>query len=63
MDIATGKLNLSHILKPNSTLQSFQIPDSNKVVNKMISETNKKQEETLKLKEVNPESLKTVVQF
>lgn len=63
MDMSLGKLNLSHILKPNSTLQSFQIKDNNKAVNKMISETNKKQEETLKLKQVNPESLKTVVQF
>lgn len=57
------RLTLSHVLVKDAKIEVKAISKSNEEVSKYIDETRKKQEEILKLKEINQESLKMVVQL
>ena len=56
------KLNLNQILIKGAKLSSNKL-DYNQKIQKLITETNKKQENVLKLKEVDREQLKLIVQL
>lgn len=62
MAINTKQMDLSKVLKQNTSLKAFELKGE-KAFSQLISETNKKQDAILKLKEVKQESLRTVVQF
>lgn len=57
------KLTLSSILVKNAELKSHSINAEDKKASEFIQETKRKQEEILKLKEVNQENLRMVVQL
>ena len=57
------RLTLSHVLVKDAKIEVKTISKSNEAVSKYIDETRKKQQEILKLKEINQESLKMVVQL
>ncbi|HGE5777719.1 hypothetical protein [Flavobacterium psychrophilum] len=56
------KLSLTQILIKDAKLQVVKLTE-NVAFTKLIDETRKKQEEILKLKQVNQESLRLVVQL
>lgn len=57
------RLTLSHVLLKDAKIEVKTISKSNEVVSKYIDETIKRQVEILKLKEINQESLRMVVQL
>ncbi|OBQ14485.1 MAG: hypothetical protein AN482_01850 [Anabaena sp. LE011-02] len=57
------KLTLAQILIKDATLQVLKLSNTDPSVSKLIDETRKKQEEILKLKEINQENLRMVVQL
>ena len=56
------KLQMADILIPNAHLSAYILQDDAQT-SKLIEETQKKQEKILKLKEVNENCLRMVVQF
>jgi hypothetical protein len=60
--IKSEKLQMKDILIPDAVLSAFVI-EMDDPTKKFLEETEKKQEEVLKLKEVNEERLRMVVQF
>lgn len=56
------KLQMNDILIPNAKLSAFEI-EMNEGTKKLIEETQRKQDEALKRKEVNEEQLRKVVQL
>ena len=58
-----GNLQVTQILVENAKLSAVKLSDSNPTVTKMISDTKQKQAEVLKLKEVDQERLRMVVQL
>lgn len=57
------KQTLSHILIKDAELKVETLNGDNPTVSKIIDDTRKKQEEVLKLKEVNQENLRLVIQL
>ena len=57
------KITLSHLLIKGAKLQVEKLSGKNPSIAKLIDETRKKQEEVLKLKEINQENLRMVVQL
>lgn len=57
------KLTLSQILIKDAKLQVLKLSNTDPLVSKLINETKKKQQELLKLKQVNQEDLRMVVQL
>ena len=58
-----SKVNASQILKQGAQLTVVKLSPDDSNVKKMIEETRQRQEEVLKLKEVDQEGLKTVIQL
>lgn len=57
------KLTLAQILIKDATLQVLKLSNTDPLVSKLIDDTRRKQEEILKLKEINQENLRMVVQL
>ncbi len=57
------KLTLSQILIKGAKLQVEKLSYNNPSIVKLIDDTKKRQEEVLKLKEINQENLRMVVQL
>jgi len=57
------KIKVTQILVKDAKLTAIRLSDSNPSVTKLISETKQKQADVLKLKEVDQERLKMVVQL
>jgi hypothetical protein len=57
------KLQVTHILVKNAKVVAVKLSETNAAVTNMINETQKKQVEVLKLKEVDQERLRMVVQL
>ena len=58
-----GKLQVTQILVENAKLSAVKLSETNPTILKMISETKQKQANVLKLKEVDQERLRMVVQL
>ncbi len=58
-----AKLEISHILVRDAKLSADKLNDKSQAVAKLIDETKQKQAEVLKLKEVDQERLRMVVQL
>ena len=58
-----AKIEISHILVRDAKLSADKLNDKSQAVAKLIDETKKKQAEVLKLKEVDQERLRMVVQL
>ncbi|UPK67952.1 hypothetical protein [Chitinophaga filiformis] len=56
-------VKLAHLLKPNTNLKSHVYSQHDKVFKKIIDSTNKQQQEIQALKQIDPNGMKTVVQF
>jgi hypothetical protein len=61
--IANNKLQASSILVKNAKLFAVKLSETDLAVTKLIDETKQRQTEVLKLKEVDQESLRMVVQL
>lgn len=57
------KLQVTQILVKDAKLTAVKLSESSTTVTKLIDETKQKQAEVLKLKEVNQERLRMVVQL
>lgn len=57
------KIRVTHILVKNAKLVAVRLNETNEAVANMIHETKKKQVEILKLKEVDQDRLRMVVQL
>lgn len=57
------KLQVTHILVKNAKVVAVKLSETNAAVTNMIDETKKKQVEVLKLKEVDQDRLRMVVQL
>jgi hypothetical protein len=57
------KITLSQILIKDAKLEVQKLSNTDPLVSKLINETKRRQEEVLKLKEVNQENLRMVVQL
>ena len=62
-NLVMGKFTLSSILKKDTEFKPQSINKDDEKTSKFIQETKKKQDEILRLKEVNRESLQMVVQL
>jgi hypothetical protein len=57
------KLQITQILVKDAKLEAVKLNENNATVTKLIDETKQKQVEVLKLKEVDQETLRMVVQL
>lgn len=58
-----GKLPVTQILVKNAKLSAVKLCETNPTITKLISETRQKQADVLKLKEVDQDRLRMVVQL
>ena len=58
-----GKLQVTQILVANAKLSAVKLSESDPTITKLITDTKQKQADVLKLKEVDQERLRMVVQL